>query len=496
MTVELAETREPSDLGRIGRLMLSQAARWRLAWVLVVVSLLVSYIGWGWHGLTGVSVLVVGGLYMSAHVEHFWPDVHAELVAPLRRIGWLAWLWYRWWPTVKGGGFARRERVMTDASDRVTWYGPRLRGLRVTRHGIRLAVRPPDGKTVEDIAKLGEALRDSMKADAVEVDARTRPGKLVVSLVMPSPLRDMRPLVEPMPWTGDFAAVPYGYTIFGEPACLRLKEVSGTVVGGLPGSGKTAGLSLVLATLAQSPAVQFAIFDGKGGYDWQWIEPRAAIFHRDDEDRAAMVEQLESLVAVMRDRLNRMPDLRGGASIWTTGGPSQSVPLLVIVVDECQTWLDPGAVSRGDKTAADLRQRAETAIATLVRKGRSAGIWCVPTTQKPTSDSLPTTIGSNAASAIAFRVKTPEAERAVLGSAPGDGDPSATDMPHEAGYAVVSTETGSRELVRFAHLEEIDLRRVATAVAHLRRTIDMSNREPHGDGLSPRDRTEPLDASP
>ena len=195
MTVELAETREPSDLGRIGRLMLSQAARWRLAWVLVVVSLLVSYIGWGWHGLTGVPVLVVGGLYMSAHVEHFWPDVHAELVAPLRRIGWLAWLWYRWWPTVKGGGFARRERVMTDASDRVTWYGPRLRGLRVIRHGIRLAVRPPDGKTVEDIAKLGEALRDSMKADAVEVDARTRPGKLVVSLVMRSPLRDMRPLV-------------------------------------------------------------------------------------------------------------------------------------------------------------------------------------------------------------------------------------------------------------------------------------------------------------
>lgn len=147
------------------------------------------------------------------------------------------------------------------------------------------------------------------------------------------------------------------------------------------------------------------------------------------------------------------------------------MPLLVLVVDECQAYLDVGAIPKGDRAAHEARQRSEAALASLVRKGRTAGIWVIPTTQKPTSDSLPTTIGANAASAISFRVKTPEAERAVLGSRPGDGEPSPTGLPTSPGFTVVATEDGAREVVRFGYLPEKVAARHAQAHAPLRRDV-------------------------
>lgn len=285
------------------------------------------------------------------------------------------------------------------------------------------------------------------------------------------PRENIATLEGPILWSGNWSTVPYGIRADGTTAVHCVRECSGTVVGGLPGSGKTSGLTTLLGTLVPSPAVQFLVWDGKGGHDWSWLEPRAAHFNRDDEDRELVALEMEAVVQIMRDRLNRMVELRGGPSIWDTGGPSEDLPLLVLVVDECQAFLDKDAIPREDKEAHKFRQRTEAALALLVRKGRSVGIWVIPTTQKPTSDSLPTTIGSNAASAIAFRVKTPEAERAIMGRSAGADEPSATALPAKAGYAVVASEDGVREVVRFAHLPSAVAHRAAQQCSHLRRTV-------------------------
>jgi S-DNA-T family DNA segregation ATPase FtsK/SpoIIIE len=49
---------------------------------------------------------------------------------------------------------------------------------------------------------------------------------------------------------------------------VRLAEVSGMVVAGLAGFGKTMLVTHLLGQLAPSPAVQFVLVDGKGGPDY------------------------------------------------------------------------------------------------------------------------------------------------------------------------------------------------------------------------------------
>ena len=49
---------------------------------------------------------------------------------------------------------------------------------------------------------------------------------------------------------------------------VRTAEVSGTVVGGLAGFGKTMLVAHLLGQLIPSGAVQFVLVDGKGGPDY------------------------------------------------------------------------------------------------------------------------------------------------------------------------------------------------------------------------------------
>lgn len=87
------------------------------------------------------------------------------------------------------------------------------------------------------------------------------------------------------------------------------------------------------------------------------------------------------------------------------------------------------------------------AVATIVRKGRSAG-WCVMLlTQKPTADSIPTNIRDNCVVRFALRVITREAAEAVLGMIP-DNDPKPTEIPSKrCGGAVGHTMS-----IRFDYL--------------------------------------------
>jgi DNA segregation ATPase FtsK/SpoIIIE, S-DNA-T family len=59
------------------------------------------------------------------------------------------------------------------------------------------------------------------------------------------------------------------------PVSVRLAEVSGMVVAGLAGFGKTMLVAHQLGQLAPSPAVQFVLTDGKGGPDYDRLFPRA-----------------------------------------------------------------------------------------------------------------------------------------------------------------------------------------------------------------------------
>ncbi|HEV3495260.1 MAG TPA: hypothetical protein VHA34_02800 [Actinomycetes bacterium] len=73
-----------------------------------------------------------------------------------------------------------------------------------------------------------------------------------------------------------------GWAEDGSPVFIRSAEVSGIVVAGLAGFGKTMLVAHLLGQLAPSAAVQFVLIDGKGGPDYDRLMPRAWLFAKDD----------------------------------------------------------------------------------------------------------------------------------------------------------------------------------------------------------------------
>lgn len=252
-------------------------------------------------------------------------------------------------------------------------------------------------------------------------------------------------------WNG--RTVTYGMTEAGEYAKLSYAQTSGIVVGGVPGAGKSAGATLLTLPLLASPKASVAIFDGKGGMDWAWAQRAASLYNNDcDLDLATATEQLESLAQRCVDDLKSHPWSESDPDFWHAGA-SALHPFHLVVIDECQTLFDTTGRSKDDKA---LVERCKRAVATIVRKGRSAG-WCVMLlTQKPTADSIPTNIRDNCVVRFALRVTTREASEAVLGAIP-DGDPTPTEIPStRRGGAVVQGEDGHTVGVRFFYLPVTD----------------------------------------
>jgi S-DNA-T family DNA segregation ATPase FtsK/SpoIIIE len=78
-----------------------------------------------------------------------------------------------------------------------------------------------------------------------------------------------------------------GWAEDSQPVHVRLAEVSGIVVAGLAGFGKTMLVAHLLGQLAPSPAVQFVLIDGKGGPDYDRLTARAWLHAKDDLMRCA-----------------------------------------------------------------------------------------------------------------------------------------------------------------------------------------------------------------
>lgn len=330
----------------------------------------------------------------------------------------------------------------------------------------RLAVRTLSGRVgLPEVKAAAERGTAYMQCATVTV-TETAPGEYQIGwfkIAPADPLASALPLMFPHA-PESVHAVPYGTSQTGAQLVFDFDNKSGGVIGGVPGSGKSAGLTCMLAGMASLPNVQFLVIDGKGGSDWSWIADRATWIN-DDDDFGAIITHLETITAIMRDRVQTLKSLTGSPNIWHTG-VTVEMPLLVVVIDECQTFYD----SKGMPKEKKLESERITALVTnLVKKGRSAGIFVWSVTQKPTADSLPTGLRDNSAVRWACRVMTAEAEVSILGDR---GQPSAVDLPSSLpGAAIIVSETGERDRIRFDYLPDAAAEAAAQASAHLRRPI-------------------------
>lgn len=435
----------------------------------------------GWVGL--LSILPDGWLGFVILVVAALVTVATLVVPVLLWLPWWTapdmlwrWRWVRHCAPVLGDWLRHRRRMAGPAARRAyeamgllpNNFDGHVRGrLTQTRTCVVLEGPPPTGRVDVDVLRVAAERMAPSWAAVETVVTEPRPGLLRVEwwrVPRPDSLAAGVTLTTPLV-ADDFRSVPYGVGEDGLTRTLDLRNTSGAVVGGVPGGGKTAALTTLMAALVPRPDVQLVVIDGKGGSDWSWIAPRASVHWVDDEDLDGVLNVMTRVHDEMRHRLQTMKSVTGNSNIWHSG-PTPEMPLLVILVDECQTFFDTKGLPKDRKATADAIAARCTS---LVKKGRSAGILVISTTQKPTSDSIPTALRDNSALRICFRVMTPEAEASVLGDR---GEPSATAIGASLpGMAIVATETGERERVRFSYLPEDTAEAWARQHAHLRRDL-------------------------
>jgi DNA segregation ATPase FtsK/SpoIIIE, S-DNA-T family len=206
-----------------------------------------------------------------------------------------------------------------------------------------------------------------------------------------------------------------GWAEDSSPVMIRLAEVSGIVVAGLAGFGKTMLVAHLLGQLAPSPAVQFVLIDGKGGPDYDRLVARAWLSAKDD--LVQVRDALRRVHRLMVDRQGAIAQVLGVTDAWHMG-PSPSWPLVVVVIDEAHSFFhERKGTSPEVKAHNALVAELSRLVEELVRKGRNVAIQVMLLTQRATGDAIPTRIRDNCQVAISFATRTVPWPRWGRGSA-------------------------------------------------------------------------------
>ncbi|HVM15870.1 MAG TPA: FtsK/SpoIIIE domain-containing protein [Egibacteraceae bacterium] len=294
--------------------------------------------------------------------------------------------------------------------------------MRVTpdSYGVVCTARTVAGVGLPEWQKAARHLADDWRATRVAV-TQVKPGKVRIRAVRVDPLAFPTsyapdPTTLTAPKTLD--ALPVGLDEYGEPVDLRLSNVAGICICGLPGYGKTSFINNLLVRLAPHPAVQFVGFDGKSDDptqgDYGDMLDRFTLLVGDDLEQANKV--LAELVEFRRARAASIRTLLGRKNAWH-GQFTPDWPLVLVLVDEAHTYFaqvkDGGdkALKARNALAAQNAQYVED----LIKKGRSVGILTVLATQKGTGDAIPTQIRDVCSVSLAFACRTIEAAVAALG---------------------------------------------------------------------------------
>ncbi|BCJ52815.1 hypothetical protein Asp14428_42900 [Actinoplanes sp. NBRC 14428] len=412
----------------------------------------------------------VGMVWLAGHLVRY-----ARTPRPLRPMLRRAWrIKYTWKRTARRVGLVQTER------SRPPWWSNRPAteiivrelvpaiGVVVEPWGVRVDASTVGQLGVDEFQNAASHLADVWRVGQVRVE-QARPGLIRLRVLITDPLTSHTQWTDDATLTAGPALWLAGIDADGQPVTIRSAGVSGIVVAGLAGYGKTSFLNARFCQLAPSPAVQFVLIDGKGGPDYDDLFTRAWLSAKDDphlvRDHLARVRDL------MTARQQAIRAVLGVKNMWHVG-PSETWPLVVVVIDEAHTFLNETKGTDADSKRLDALAR-ETArlVEELVRKGRNVGIQVILATQKATGDAIPTKIRDNCQVAVSFAQRTSEAATAVLGSDISgfpDEHPRRLQDPAYVGVAsMVAEGRPGFTLVRTPYVPDAVADRIAGQTTHL-----------------------------
>jgi FtsK/SpoIIIE family len=331
----------------------------------------------------------------------------------------------------------------------------RLGRIRAVPAGDQAAVRVSSGCSIEDLdarrehlaASIGlrelRALRDPADASRGTVTFVRRDPLAAATGAWPHAYAERLSLWEP---------VPVGVDELGDTVTMSLPERN-VLLGGEPGAGKSAALSLLVATAALDPRCRLWLLDGKLVELSAWA-PCAEQLAGPDVDQA--ISLLRAVRSEMEARYREL--LARGARKIT---PGDGLALHLVVCDELAFYL----------AAEGRKQRVEFAelLRDLVARGRAAGVIVCAATQKPASDVVPSALRDLFGFRLALRCNTPQASDTILGQGWASAGYSAgTISPGQRGVGYLLAEDGLPLRMRGFYLADEQLAGVAERASALR----------------------------
>lgn len=237
----------------------------------------------------------------------------------------------------------------------------------------------------------------------------------------------------------------------GKDVKFSLKDVSGTKVSGMPGSGKTMFLNLLVAAYGLSGNVEVNLIEGKGGYDYASVESllnNNLQLTNNINDLQEIESFLEEILLIIQDRTVEIKALTKESNFWNSSAKireENDLPLILLVLDECQDlfFKSNSGVSRAVKKLQESNQRL---IETIIKTGRSVGVSVVVSSQR--LKDIPVSIIDNCAGDIAFRSSYKNESNSY------DFDSSRIT---EQGVAIVFDANGDYQKVKTGYINEENL---------------------------------------
>ena len=310
-------------------------------------------------------------------------------------------------------------------------------------HGRTLVrVSVPRGRTSVDVEGLCDALGEALQVHAVRVAGRT-PGWVIFEVFEVDGLVSGTELA-PAVLAGDqpdvTAPIAIGMDEISQDVPMQLYAQT-ILVGGSPGSGKSALSWSLLGHAALDPRTVLVVLDLKPyGIETAPIHDRADYVATTSGEAETILErvwlEVDRRNKILRDR---MADKADPADV--------DMPPVVIVCDEAAELTRDGS---------DEGKSALSFLTRIVAVGRASGIGVVLVTQKPDSSVVPTALRDLMAQRICLRVGTRAQAETILGPLPEGVRPweIGTDTPGR-GYAIDASGHGRLFQAAFIDRESV-----------------------------------------
>lgn len=339
--------------------------------------------------------------------------------------------------------------------------------------------------TAEAVIDKRTELAGALRLPKSQVWPSTSPGEHPSRLhlwVAERPVNDMTP----PPWdllargrTDYWRPFVYGYDARMRPVTWRLNERNG-LFAGIPGSGKSLAVRVVVLGGICDPLVVPVIFELKGIGDFDPIAPLCpdGLYGSgaDDTTKRAALDAMEWLLRecdrrgpLIKEWVGRLGLDENKLTREIARRDPRLRPVLAVFDEVQELFASP------DK---DIRNRSIAAATSLVKRGRALGIHLILATQRIDDKSIPKGVSSNIANRMCLAVNSHTEVELVLGTGsyrrgarPTEFEPAQGDDPKDSGWGW-AVGLGPMAAVRSVYLDNKAAHRVVARAVAMREGME------------------------